>query len=55
MFYVLTNAIAVDKTISHSFGGSNNYFLHGMLADHQVQYIESLAADGAKVVRLWGT
>ena len=46
-------AAVVEKRSSHSFAGSNSYFLHAISADYQSQYIEALAAKGAKVVRLW--
>lgn len=39
---------------SFSWAGSNLYFLHGLDADTQSLYIETLAAWGVKVLRLWG-
>ena len=47
-------AAVIETRSSHSFAGSNSYFLHAISADYQSQYIEALAANGAKVVRLWG-
>jgi mannan endo-1,4-beta-mannosidase len=43
-----------SETTSYSFAGSNNYYLHALLPEEQAAYIETLQADGAKVVRLWG-
>ena len=39
---------------SVSFAGSNNYYLHGLSAQDQTEYIQGLQSAGAKVVRLWG-
>ena len=50
----LTEGTAIEKRASKSFAGANSYFLHAISTDYQNQYIEALAADGAKVVRLWG-
>lgn len=42
-------------SVSPSFGGANNYFLHGLAnAKEQQQYIQALSQQGAKIVRLWG-
>jgi mannan endo-1,4-beta-mannosidase len=43
----------VCKISSSSFAGSNLYFLHGLSASDQATYIDTLAADGAKVIRIW--
>lgn len=43
------------KRNSHSWAGTNNYFLHGLSDSDQTNYINSLASDGVKVVRLWVT
>ena len=39
---------------ANSYGGGNLYFLHGLSDSDQDYYINTLAADGGKVVRLWG-
>ncbi|KAJ5899641.1 beta-1-3-mannanase [Penicillium taxi] len=41
--------------ISNSFAGSNLYFLHGLPANTQRDYVGTLAGWGVKVVRLWVT
>jgi mannan endo-1,4-beta-mannosidase len=38
---------------SPSFAGSNLYFLHGLSSTDQAAYIDKLASDGAKVIRIW--
>ena len=45
---------ALQKRASKSWGGGNLYFLHGLSDSDQDYYIDTLAADGGKVVRLWG-
>ncbi|KAI9703504.1 MAG: hypothetical protein M1820_005808 [Bogoriella megaspora] len=45
----------IQKRASNSWGGSNLYFLHGLSNSDQDYYINTLASDGAKVVRLWAT
>ncbi|KAI1366804.1 glycoside hydrolase [Xylaria arbuscula] len=42
-----------SRANSPSWAGSNIYFLIGLSEDQQNEYIDNLAADGAKVVRLW--
>ena len=49
-----TNGEPLQKRASKSWGGGNSYYLHGLSASDQTYYINSMAADGAKVVRLWG-
>lgn len=39
---------------SSVFTGSSLYFLHGLSEADQDDYINTLAGDGAKVLRLWG-
>ena len=41
------------KRASNSFAGSNLYFLHGLSSSDQAYYIDKLASDGAKVIRIW--
>lgn len=40
-------------TASNSFAGSSLYFLPGLSASDQANYINTLASYGAKVVRIW--
>ncbi|MCJ1440647.1 MAG: hypothetical protein MMC23_001133 [Stictis urceolatum] len=49
------NGAAISKRASNSFAGSNLYFLHGLSADDQANYINTLAGYGAKVIRIWVT
>ena len=44
----------IEKRASKSFAGANSYFLHAISTEYQNDYVEALAAEGAKVVRLWG-
>ena len=37
-----------------SWAGSNLYFLHGLSDSDQDSYINTLASNGAKVLRIWG-
>jgi len=46
-------AYAYQNTSSHSFAGSNSYYLHALLPSDQASYINSLHIAGAKVLRLW--
>ena len=48
------NGEPLEKRSSKSWGGGNSYYLHGLSAADQAYYINSMATDGAKVVRLWG-
>lgn len=41
------------KRTSKSWAGSNLYFLQGLSDADQTTYINALASDGAKVLRLW--
>ena len=45
---------SLEKRSSSSWGGGNLYFLHGLSDSDQNSYINTMASDGAKVVRLWG-
>ena len=45
---------SLEKRASKSWGGGNLYFLHGLSDSDQDYYINTMASDGAKVVRLWG-
>ncbi|OCL09864.1 glycoside hydrolase family 5 protein [Glonium stellatum] len=44
-----------DSSGSKSWAGSNLYFLHGLPLSDQTNYVETLAAWGVKVLRLWVT
>lgn len=46
--------VPTRRQSSSSFAGSNEYFLHALPVSEQKTYIETLAARGAKVLRLWG-
>ncbi|KAI0410875.1 glycoside hydrolase [Xylaria grammica] len=50
-------AVSVDtlsaRANSPSWAGSNNYFLIGLSDSQQDEWINNIASDGAKVVRLW--
>lgn len=48
-----TGLAGVVKRNSHSWAGSNLYFLQGLSDADQTAYINTLASDGAKVLRLW--
>ncbi|CAL5873313.1 uncharacterized protein PFLUO_LOCUS7584 [Penicillium psychrofluorescens] len=50
---VSVQGIPKMKRASSSFAGSNLYFLHGLSASDQSYYINQLANDGAKVIRIW--
>jgi hypothetical protein len=39
---------------THSFAGSNLYFLHALPQAEQEAYVARLAEWGVKVIRLWG-
>lgn len=49
----LAAASAGVKRNSHSWAGTNNYFLQGLSDSDQNNYISALVSDGVKVVRLW--
>lgn len=53
--YLATAAAASisSRANSPSWAGSNIYFLIGLSDSQQNEWIDNLAADGAKVVRLW--
>ncbi|KAI0467775.1 glycoside hydrolase [Xylaria cf. heliscus] len=57
--FLLATALAVPastlspRTNSPSWAGSNLYFLIGLSDSQQNEWINNLASDGAKVVRLW--
>ena len=44
----------LQKRASNSWAGGNLYFLHGLSGSDQDYYIDTMAANGAKIVRLWG-
>ena len=46
--------MADRQRASNSWAGGNLYFLHGLGDSDQDYYINTLASDGAKVIRLWG-
>ena len=53
----LTNGRALEpraSNSSNSWAGGNLYFLHGLSDSDQDYYINTMASNGAKVVRLWG-
>lgn len=52
---LVLSALSALASASSSFGGSNLYFLHGLSASDQANYIDTLASYGAKVVRVWVT
>ncbi|KAF2236156.1 glycoside hydrolase family 5 protein [Viridothelium virens] len=47
--------LTLQKRASNSWGGGNLYFLHGLSDSDQEYYINTLASDKAKAVRLWVT
>jgi mannan endo-1,4-beta-mannosidase len=49
----LVQGIPKMKRASRSFAGSNLYFLHGLSSSDQASYIDKLASNGAKVIRIW--
>lgn len=49
----LTTLTARNSTTPTSWMGTNLYYLQGLSAADQVAYIETMAADGVKVVRVW--
>ncbi len=51
---VVLSVLAGVAANSKSFGGSNNYFIHGVSDYEREQWVNTLADWGAKVVRLWG-
>ncbi|MCJ1387736.1 hypothetical protein MMC18_000579 [Xylographa bjoerkii] len=55
LFSFQVAATAIEKRSSKSFAGANSYFVHAISTEYQTDYIEALAADGAKVIRLWVT
>ncbi|KAI0975228.1 glycoside hydrolase [Xylaria arbuscula] len=56
-FLATASAASIDRLSSransHSWAGSNLYFLIGLSDSQQNEWIDSIASDGAKVVRLW--
>ena len=46
---LLSGAFAASK----SWAGTSNYFLQGLSASDQQSYIQQLASDGIKAIRLW--
>lgn len=49
----LASSASVVNRHSSSWAGSNLYFLQGMSDADQTTYINALACNGAKVLRLW--
>ncbi|KAI1666137.1 Cellulase [Pyrenophora tritici-repentis] len=52
---VVNGLVPTRRQSGPSFAGSNEYFLHALPESEQKTYIETLAARGAKVLRLWVT
>lgn len=42
-----------ERQASKSWAGTSNYFLQGMSTADQQSYIQQLASDGVKVLRVW--
>ncbi|CAM1502502.1 Fc.00g044860.m01.CDS01 [Cosmosporella sp. VM-42] len=49
----LLTSLALGASASNSWAGTSNYFLQGMALSEQQAYLQQVANDGGKVVRLW--